>query len=817
MKYRIHRAAIIGSGTMGGGIAALLAGLGIPTLLYDIVPNELTPAEEAAGLTLEDREVRNRIVDSGWKAVTKSRPPALLSKASEQLIGLVNLEDDFDRLAEVDLIIEVIVENLKIKRELYKRIDKIRADHTIVATNTSGLPIKALAKGMSAGFQGHFLGMHFFNPPRWLKLLEVIPHEGTLPEVLEFVISFSEDVLGKGVVICKDTPNFIANRMFSITNAHEVAYALDQGYSIEEIDAIMGVLVGRPKTGIFRLRDLIGNDVAAHVGSNLYDLIDGDETRDVLMHEASVKMLTGMVEREWLGNKTKVGFYKRVDQADGSKEFWVLNPQTMEHETPKNPRFDFFKEGREVTNLGERFAWFRAQAESDQATEENRRLARYIYETTLFSLGYASRRVPEIANRFIEIDQAMKWGFANEIGPFEIWDGLGVEATVAEMRAREIEVAGWVDVMLEAGCESFYQRKDGQVVGYYDLARKGYLPMKVDQRILPIERLKADEKAILKRNASASLIDMGDKVGLIEFHSTANALDQDIFDLMSYALDQAEDDVLDALVIGNQGQHFCAGANIFLIWMAAQGDDFGQIDTMVAGLQDILMRIRYFPKPIVAAPHGMTLGGGAELSMVCAKRVAAAETFIGLVEMGVGVIPAGTGTKEMIRRVINPVMRIENADPISVMQKVFEQIALAKVATGAWEAFEMGFFQPGDRIVMKKEHLLAEAKRSALAMVQEGYKPPARERVYAAGRDVLAALKAAVWGLREAGWATEHDAVIANQIAWVLCGGDLTDPTWVTEEYVLELERKAFITLCHEQKTIDRLGHMLQHNKPLRN
>ncbi len=817
MKRRIQRAAVIGSGTMGGGIAALLAGLGIPTLLYDIVPSELTAEEQAAGLTREDPEVRNRIVNTGWKAVTKSRPPAVLSEASKHLVTLVNLEDDFDQLAEVDLIIEVIVENLKIKQELFKKIDEIRAEHTIIATNTSGLPIQALAKGMSEGFQGHFLGMHFFNPPRWLKLLEVIPHEGTLPEVLEFVVTFSEEVLGKGVVVCKDTPNFIANRMFSITNANEVAYGLDHGYGIEEIDTIMGELVGRPKTAIFRLRDLIGNDVAAHVGSNLYELIDGDETREVLVHQASVEMLQGMVERKWLGNKTKVGFYKRVDQKDGSKEFWILNPETMEHEAPEKPRFEIFKEGRSIENLGERFSWFREQATSKVASEETRRLATYIYETTLFSLGYASRRVPEIADRFVDIDLAMKWGFANEIGPFEIWDGLGVEETLKEMKARKIDVGPWVEEMLKSGCPSFYQREDGQVVGYYDLVSKSYLPLKVDDRIVPLAKIKAKEGAILKQNASASLIDMGDRVGLVEFHSKANALDQDIFDIMVYALDQAEEDVFDALVIGNEGKHYCAGANVFLIWMAAQAEDYDQIDAMIANLQTILMRVRYFPKPIVAAPHGMVLGGGAELSMACARRVAAAETFIGLVEMGVGVIPAGTGTKEMIRRVINPVMRVKNADPNTAVGKVFEQIAMANVATGAWEAFEMGFFQPGDRIIMKKEHLLAEAKRSALAMVQEGYQPPPQESIFVAGRDVFSTMKAVIWDLREAGWASEHDALIATQIAWMLSGGDLTAPTWVSEEYLLDLERKAFIQLCHEQKTIDRLGYMLEHNKPLRN
>lgn len=816
MGYDIKRAAVIGSGTMGGGIAALMAGLGIPTLLLDIVPSELTPEEKGAGLTLDDKQVRNRIVENGWKAVTKSRPPAVLSERSKNLISLGNLEDDFDALAEVDLIIEAIVENLKIKRGLFDRIDEVRQEDTIVATNTSGLPIGELAEGHSESFQEHFLGMHFFNPPRWLKLLEVIPHEKTSPEALDYVVRFGGEVLGKGVVVCKDTPNFIANRMFSITSAYEVAYALDHGYGIETVDSIAGVLIGRPKTAVYRLRDLIGNDVAAHVGANLYELIPDDESRDILRHEPSVELLEEMVDRNWLGNKTKVGFYKRVDTEE-SKEFWVLNPDKMEHEPPEKPRFEIFSKGRKIKDLGERFKWFVEQAEGEAEDEQTRRLASYIWDTTAFSLGYASRRVPEIAERFVDIDLAMKWGFAQEVGPFEIWDALGVAETVERLEEKGIEVGGWVEDMLDAGCPTFYQYEDGQVVGYFDLEKKDYAPLERDERIMPLEEIKASEDAVLKRNASASLIDMGDRVGLIEFHSQANALDQDIFDMIAHAMDLAEDGRFDALVIGNEGQHFSAGANIFLIWMAAQQEQFDQIEALVKGMQDQLMRMRYFPKPIVAAPHGMVLGGGAELCMNCSKRVAAAESFIGLVEMGVGVIPAGSGTKELMRRVINPVMRIENADPISVFQKVFEQIALAKVATGAFEAMEMGFLLPSDRIILKKEHLLAEAKSTALAMAAEGYSPPMVERVHAAGRDVLAALRAAVWSMEEAGWATEHDALIANKLAWVLSGGDLTEPTWVPEQYILDLERQVFVELCHEQKTLDRLAHMIEHNKPLRN
>jgi 3-hydroxyacyl-CoA dehydrogenase len=819
MDYYIRKAAVVGSGTMGGGIAALFAGLGIPTLLLDIVPREVNAAEKDAGLTLEDDEVRNRIVQAGWKAVLKSRPPAVLSERSKQLVELGNLEDDFDRLAEVDLIVEAIVENLEIKRGLYERIEAVRKPECVVATNTSGLPIKDLAEGRDDGFRKHFLGMHFFNPPRWLKLLEVIPHEGTDPEVLDFIVKFSEEKLGKGVVVCKDTPNFIANRMFSIASAFEMAYALDHGFGIEELDALMGELVGRPKTAIFRLRDLIGNDVAAHVGANLYDLLPVDESREVLRHSSTINLLEGMVERKWLGNKTKVGFYKQVINEEGKKEFWVLNPETLEHEPPKKPRLEIFSKGKEIEDLGERYRWLVAQADGGDISEETKRLASFIWETTAFMLGYASRRVPEIADRFVDIDQAMKWGFSNELGPFEIWDALGVKETVERLEAQDIKVADWVKEMLSSGFDYFYEYDDaGHAVAYYDLGKAGYEPLEIDERVLPIEVLKQREGAVVKRNASASLIDMGDRVGLIEFHSTANALDADIFEMISTAMDLAEAEEFDALVIGNEGKHFSAGANIMLIWVAAQQEAFDQISDLIGGMQQTLMRMRYFHKPVVAAPHGMVLGGGAELTMAASKRVAAAETFIGLVEpMTVGLIPAGTGTKEIIRRVINPVMRIKNADPISVMQKVFEQTAMAKVATGAWEAFEMGFFQPGDRIVMKQGHLLGEAKRSALAMVQEGYEPPMREKVYAAGRDVLAALRAAVWGLQEAGWATDHDAVIVNKLAWVMCGGDITEPDWVDEEYILDLERRVFLELCHESKTLDRLQHMIETNKPLRN
>ncbi|MCJ7678989.1 MAG: 3-hydroxyacyl-CoA dehydrogenase/enoyl-CoA hydratase family protein [Anaerolineales bacterium] len=818
MRYQIRKAAVIGGGTMGGGIAALLSGIGIPTLILDIVPNKLTPAETAAGLTLQDKEVRNRIVEAGWKSVAKAKPPSVLSQESVRLISLGNLNDDFDKLADADWIIEAVIEKLDIKQSLFARIEAIRKPTAIVSSNTSGLPIHAMAEGRGKAFQEHFLGTHFFNPPRWLKLLEIIPQPNTLPEVLQFMIAFGEDVLGKGVVVCKDTPNFIGNRLASIGGSQALAYALDHDYTAEEVDSLTGELIGHPNTATFRLNDLIGLDVVHHVSSNLYDLVPQDEAREVLRHPGASKLMGTMLERKWLGNKTDVGFSKKVVSEKGEREFWVLNLKTLEHEPPKKPRFKLVGEARKMESLPERIRWLMDRAFDAEAPEEDRRLARYLWATTAYALAYASRRIPEIADDFTSVDNTVRWGFMHELGPFEIWDALGVAQTVERMQADGLVVAPWVNEMLAAGCATFYQQQDGRTVGAYSRTKKAYVPLAADPRKLKLDVIKSRPGAVLKDNMSASLVDMGDRVGLVEFHSKANSLDQDIFDMLVTALDEAEAGRFDALVIGNEGKHFCAGANVFVMWMASQQGDFDQVDTMIRALQGILMRVRYFPKPIVAAPFGMVLGGGAEVSMACSRRVAAAETFIGLVETGsVGVIPAGTGTKEMLRRVVNPVMRIPSADPISVMQKVFEQIATAKVATGAQEAFEFGFFGPGDRIVMNRDHLLAEAKRSALALVAEGYHPPAPEMIYAAGRDVLAALRAAIWGLEQAGWATKHDAVVAGKLAWLMCGGDLTEPTWVPEQYMLDLERKVFIELCHEPKTLERMAHLLQYNKPLRN
>lgn len=799
MTFQIRKAGVIGSGTMGGGIAALLAGVGVPVILLDI------PAPDSAPGDLPER--RNAIVLKNLEALKKSRPAQLYHPDDLRLITPGNLEDDIDRLADADWIIEAIVENLAIKRDLMARLDAIRKPGAIVSTNTSGLPVRAIAEGRSEDFQRHFLGTHFFNPPRYLSLLEIIPHEHTDPAVLDFMAAYGERILGKGVVRCKDTPNFIANRFISVAGTFGVNYALDHGYSVAEVDNLTGPLIGRPKTATFRLLDLIGTDIMAHVNQNLAGAIPHDEARDVLAHPGSRALLEAMLARGLLGNKAGQGFYKRVDQPDGSREFWTLNPATLEYGPPGKVRFESVGQFRGIEDTGARI---RALVNAEDRAGE------YLWHLHAFYLTYAARRLGEIADDIPSIDNANKWGFNHELGPFEIWDALGVAETIPRLEADGYAVAGWVKDMVAGGCPAFYQRgESGVVTGVYDPARGAYASLDKDPRAVAIRDLRAAGKRIEGR-AGASLIDMGDGVALLEFHSKANAIDDDIIAMGWRALERLQSD-FDALVIGNQGEHFSAGANIFLIALLAQQGEWDRIEAITRELQDLFQALRYAPRPVVTAPFGMALGGGAEFAMAGARAVAHAELYIGLVEMGVGLLPAGTGCKEMLRRKVNPVMQTPNADALPHIQQVFEQIALAKVSESARGARDMGFLTPADRIVLNKGHLLGEAKREALHLATSGYTPPPPAMIWAAGRDTLAALRTGVYALLEGGFATEHDARIANAIAYVLCGGDLTEPGWVPEQVILDLERAAFVELCREPKTHERIAHMLQYGKPLRN
>ncbi|MBN2045133.1 MAG: enoyl-CoA hydratase/isomerase family protein [Anaerolineales bacterium] len=807
MNYRVENAVVVGSGTMGAAIAAHLANAGIRVTLLDIVPRELTEQEAAQGLTLEDKVVRNRIVESGLQAALKSRPASFFSPEVAKMVTVGNLEDDLDVIKQADWVIEAIIENLKIKRQLFTRIEEVRPEHTIISTNTSGIPIHSICEGMSEGFRQHFLGTHFFNPPRYLKLLELIPGPDTLPEVIDFIAKLCEVRLGKGVVMCKDTPNFIGNRVFSVAGGFALKYVLENDYTISEVDAITGPVMGRPKTATFRLLDLVGLDVAHFVGENLAPLIEHDQVaQEVLKAEKPAALSKAMLEKKWLGNKTKVGYYKVV-MVDGNREFWTLNLKTLEHEPPGDKvRFDSIGKVRGIEKPGARI---KALLEEDDKAAD---LARAL---TYQMLAYCSQVIPEIADLPSSIDDALRWGFMHEIGPFEIWDALGVAAAVEKMRAEGFDPAAWVDEMIASGFETFYQYQGELKVGIYNPAVKQYQSFEKPPGIISLPALRMNEKVVSK-NDSASLVDLGEGIVCVEFHSKMNTFDTDIGEMINKAMDLAEDQ-FEGIVIGNQGAHFSAGANLFLIVMYAQQGQWDELSAVIKGLQDMNMRMRYSLVPVVLAPFGYTLGGGAEVMMHASRIVASGFLVTGLVEVGMGLLPAGGGTKEMVRRVVNPVMRTENADPMPFIQQLFMQIGTAKVATSPVEAREFGMLSAYDRIVMNDDYLLMEAKREARHMADSGYVPPYKELIYAAGRDVLSSLTVGVWMFEKGKYISEYDGVVGQHVAEVLTGGNISQPQWVEEQYFLDLEREKFLSLCGQEKTRERIWHFLNTGKPLRN
>lgn len=803
MSYTINRVVVIGSGTMGGGIAAHAANAGIPVYLLDVAPGELTPEEEKRGLTLAHPAVRNRLVNAALERLKKSRPAAFFTSEAAELVTIGNLEDNFEWVSEGDWIVEAIVEQLQPKRELVARIERVRKAGSIVSSNTSGLPIADIAAEASADFKAHFLGTHFFNPPRYMKLLEVIPTPETKPEIVEFMSDFAERRLGKGVVVCKDTPNFIANRMGSIYGASALSYVLENKYTVEETDAILGPLVGRPKTALFRLQDLVGLDVSSSVGENLYGLIEHDETREVLRNQNLGTLRNTQMERGRLGDKTGQGFYKKPSK--GAKgDILTLDLETMEYRERREPDIPSIKEGLKIRPLAERLAFVLGRDDRVGA------LARHVVYN---SLAYAARRIPEITDSILNVDNALRWGYSLELGPFEMWDALGVRETAGAMEANGIIVAPWVTEMLAAGNETFYRTDDG-ILSYYDPARQSYLSRALDERKIELGQLKAAGRVVFE-NKGASLIDLGDRVACLEFHTKLNTLDEDIRHMLREAVTEVETRDWRGLVIGNQAADFCVGAN--LAGGLGAGDP-AAIERSVREMQDALMAVRFCSKPVVTAPAGRTLGGGAEVSMAGARAVAAAETYIGLVEVGVGLIPGAGGCKEMVRRIVSPPMRMTNADPLPFLQQALQVIATAKVSTSAAEARLSGFFTEGDLIVMSRDYQLGEAKQLVLELAGAGYVAPARGRTcYAAGRDALAALRAGLYVMQQGGYMSEHDLHVSGKVAYVLCGGELSAGQWVDEQYFLDLEREAFVSLCGEPKTLERIKHMLTTGKPLRN
>lgn len=806
MSYGIRRVAVVGAGTMGGGIAALVAGVGIPVTLLDVVPRELTPEEQARGLALESPAVRNRVVTQLWERQLKSRPPALFTADAAKLVTLGNLEDDFDKLHEADWIVEVIVEQLEPKRALMERIDAVRKRGTIVSSNTSGIPIHSIADGRSADFKAHFLGTHFFNPPRYLKLLELIPTGDTRPEVLAFMRSFAEKSLGKGAVVAKDRPNFIANRIGTYVGQVRMNYAVEHGYSVAEVDTLTGPLIGNPKTATFRLADLVGLDVLAHVTDNLYQAAPEDESRESFRLPEPLRRL---LEAGALGNKSGAGFYKKTKGEAGS-EFWPLNLQSGEYEPPAKIRFESVGRVRQIEDTAARLRAIFEHGQGDRAGD-------YLIDTTLPILAYAARRIPEIADSLRDVDNAMRWGFNAELGPFEIWDAIGVRRGVEMMRQREIAVPAWVETMLDRGVSSFYRRVDKRVTGVYDGQREAYVSIERPPNEIALRELRGTPSE-LRRNDSASILDLGDGVLCLEFHSKANALDPQIVELGFGALKLLERPEWNALVVGNQGQDFCLGANIGLFAMAISGEQYAIVEQAAKQLQDLLMALRFAPKPVVTAPFRRVLGGGVETALHGAKIVASAETYMGLVEFGVGIIPAGGGCKELLRRMVAPHVA-HGVDMLPHLQRVFETIAYAKISESGQHAREMGFLAQTDPIIMNDSQLIGHAKAEALALVDQGWMPPSRAAtpVYAIGRRGKAAMYTAIKQLQWGGYVSEHDAHIARKLAHVLSGGDLSAPQWVSEQYILDLEREAFMSLMGEPKTHARIMHMLQTSKPLRN
>ena len=783
---------------MGAAIAAHFANAQFSVDLLDIVPKELTREENAKGLTLVHPTVRNRIVARGLEAARRNKPTAFFLPEWLNRVRQGNLEDDLVRLAEADWIIEAVTENLEIKTNLLKRIDGVRRPGTIVSTNTSGIPINSLSSGLSADFRRHWLGTHFFNPPRYMKLLEMIPGAETEPWVLETVSAIGDLRLGKGIVVCKDTPNFIANRIGTFGLQHVLLVMQQDGYTIDEVDQLTGPAIGRPKSATFRTLDIVGLDTFAHVTRNIYENAPDDEQRDLFKVPGFVE---AMLAKNLLGDKSGQGFYKKL----GKGEIQALNLSSMEYGPRTKGKFPSLEMGKSITDLSERLR---------ALTSATDRAGSFLWKTLSAALVYSANRVPEISDDIVSVDNAMKWGFNWELGPFETWDALGVESVVRRLEKAHQPVPPLVGEILSTKTKTFYGRRDGKTT-FFEVSSKQQEEISYPKGILFLTQLKEQGK-VIKKNAGASLIDLGDGVACVEFHSKMNTIGGDTIQMIHEGLKTAREGFC-GLVIGNQGQNFSVGANLMLILLEAQEQNWEEIDGMIRAFQRATMAIKYSPMPAVVAPFGMTLGGGCEISLHGGGLQASAETYIGLVELGVGVIPAGGGTKEMLVRSLERAGKDPENDLFPHLSQSFETIALGKVSASANEAKALGLLRSGDGISMNRDRLIADAKARVLRMVAAGYQKPGPATVLALGNRGLATLKIGMHQMKRGGFISDHDFTIGSKLAFVLCGGDCNSVQEVTEEYILDLEREAFLSLCGERKTLERIQHMLQKGKPLRN
>ena len=802
-QFRVQRAAVLGAGTMGAAIAAHLSNAGIPTLLLDIAPAELTDDEKAKGVDLASRASGDRIVKSLFEAAKKLKPAPFMSIENAKLITLGNLRDDLTKLAECDLIIEAVVEDLGIKHKLFAEVEKHRKPGSVVATNTSGIPIDSIAAPFSDDLKSHFLGVHFFNPPRYMKLVEIIPGQSTSGEVACKVAGFLDKRLGKGVVAAKDRPNFIANRIGTFAMMATVHEMLAMGFTPTQVDQMTGKAIGHASSATFRTSDLVGLDVLAHVNNNLYPAVPDDEDRDVFKLPA---LITTMLEKKILGDKTVGGFFKKSKDADGNRAILELDLESFEYKPQEKAKFPSIEAAKQIDDLPKRI---------NTLVWGKDKVGEFLWKTMSRTFRYSANRIPEIADTIVEIDNAIKWGFGWEIGVFETWDAVGLERSVERMRTEGQAIPANVEKMLASGATSFYKSENGQAY-FYDLTSGDYRPLPPRPGVTILKDVK-ERTGVIKSNVGASLIDLGDGVACLEFHSKMNSIGGDTVQLMNFALDEVEKNYV-GLVVGNQGGNFSAGANLMLLLLAAQEEEWDDINLMVSALQKAVMRLRYSPKPVVTAPYGLTLGGGCEIAMHGDRMRAAAETYIGLVEVGVGVIPAGGGTKEMTMRAMDAAARVPDADPLTFLKKPFETIGMGKVATSAQEAREMGFLRDVDSISMNGDRLIEDAKQTVLSLAASGYvASQPRTDIPVDGEAVGSALKVALHMMKQGGYISDHDQLIGTKLAHIMSGGDINHRTLVSEQYLLDLEREAFLSLCGQRKTQERIAAMLKTGKPLRN
>jgi 3-hydroxyacyl-CoA dehydrogenase len=798
MAKQIRKAAVIGSGVMGASIAAHLANAGIPTLLLDIVPSKLTEEEEARGSTLENPAVRNRLAIHALKKIKTAKPAPLYDESFASRITPGNIEDDLPKLSDVDWIIEVVVENLQIKKQLFARIEKHWKPETIVSTNTSGISVNEMVSDCGEDFRKHFLGTHFFNPPRYMKLLEIIPGSDTLPNIVEAAKDFCEKKLGKGVVVAKDTPNFIANRIGTYGLLVTLQEMKEKGYTVEEIDAVTGPAMGRPKSATFRTLDLVGLDTFAHVAGNVYEKVT-DEREKAVFEVPDI--LRSLVERGWVGEKAGQGFYKKVKTNQGS-EILSLDLDPLQYSARKKVA---------GASLDASKAAKGAKAKLKALLGAGDRYSEMAWNILKKVLVYAAEKVGEIADSIVDVDQAIKWGFNWELGPFETWDAIGLKQSAARMEAEGVTLPGWVKEWIESGNESFYLRQKGKV--FYTHSGQ-YTQAEERPEIISLKALK-EQGRVVRTNGSASLIDLGDGVACLEFHSPNNAIGADILLAIQQGMDEVRKN-FEGLVIANEGRNFCVGANLMLLLMEAQDEEWDEVDHIIRLFQNTMLSLKHFEKPVVAAPHRMTLGGGVEVCMPADQVYASAETYYGLVEVGVGLIPAGGGCKEMALRLSQSVTN-PDVDLQPYMNKIFETIGMGKVSTSAYDAKKLGYLRNSDAVVVNEDFRIYEAKRAVRRLADAGYKPTGEEKLRVVGADGKAVMQLGAYLMRRSGYISDHDLLIAGKLAHVLAGGDVPAGTLVSEQYMLDLEREAFLSLCGEPKTQQRMQYMLQNGKPLRN